>query len=266
MVGDGAKLLDCYNEGTVESTGWMVGGLVGSVRTQGIVRGYNVGNVEGSEDTLIIGGLVGGSSGFVIGYNLGKLTGVNAMGGLVGLQMGDKDYLTGYTIGYSTGHFWDGFQGVNTENRGFVGGLVGNSDPYGLVVGYVTAIQFSNHNDLIGGLKPLIGKASGTEKPDIHAYWDKKRFSTDTTVPSSDSINGAQQGISSIANVKWDGTSYYDDVNQDGVKADDGSEPQVFDAMLFMQYFEVQATSPGDGKWPHLKEEYFSMTQPDIWY
>ena len=127
--------------GTVESTNSNVGGLVGTVDSNGVVSSSSSSvRVKGGGR---IGGLVGISTGTVRGYATGAVSAEGQdVGGLVGFN-------TGTVTGYATGA---------VSSKTITGGLVGYNHSTGTVTGYATgAVSSTGHS--VGG---LVGSNNGT--------------------------------------------------------------------------------------------------------
>jgi|GEM_PF-1663761 len=116
--GLGVTVENSFNSGTVQGTGYGVGGLVG-VGDRGFVlqRSFNTGAVSGATD---VGGLVGvlrgNNSRVANSFNTGAVSGTDMVGGLVGL-----------------GH--DNFSVTNSYNTGAVTRISGTSERIGSLVG-----------------------------------------------------------------------------------------------------------------------------------
>ncbi len=149
-------LIGSYVTGSVTSTGEHVGGLVG-YQKGGVVRGYVTGDVGGIKT---VGGLAGQTSGgTIVGYVIGSVSGVEPdseikagdqiVGGLVGKS-------TGRVIGYALGD-------VSVYGND-AGGLVGQNNQGGVVIGYSRNIVRAIENGLSLDIRFSFGKITGFEK------------------------------------------------------------------------------------------------------
>ncbi len=208
---------------TTLSSGSTVGALAGEV-AQGTIRNVEVvGN--GTVTTRATGGGIvgrlGGDQETLTASVINSYSEVNVRHnsgtfGILGGLVGNVNTF-GTVIGYATGTVGSGAS---------VGSLVGSSE--GSIIGYATGRVFSNRDD-----SGLVAEVSGT--PSIIGYWDEA--STGQTNSA-----GGGQGISSIANVHF-ANGIYEDRRS-------GATNRVFNNATFLQYFNLPGAS---FTWPTLK-------------
>ncbi|MEW8200453.1 MAG: hypothetical protein AB2777_22745, partial [Candidatus Thiodiazotropha endolucinida] len=182
--------------------------------------------------------------GEIIGEHTGEIKGSSYQGGLAAIQHGNK------VVGYSTGII------TSNSNSPLTGGLVGDFVRDGVIIGW------SASSGYIHDSQPIVGliDPNATTSLKIIAYWDGRR--SWKSPPAAGNSSSIQINIPDIANVKWDGNGYYNDTDGNNAKADD--EDYVFYAPDFVQYFNISASSPGEGAWPFLKDEYLSFRSVNL--
>jgi hypothetical protein len=162
-VGNGSRIGDCYNTGSVTGSGNHVGGISGSshiathstyhiYESNSIVGCYNTGDITGNND---VGGIVGFSNSYsdragiymTACYNTGNIFGIRYIGGIAGNHNGKGSVFECYNTGgiYSESDI--------SESDIYIGGIVGhhNGDP--LSVSYWLNISGDNANYGIGNLE-----------------------------------------------------------------------------------------------------------------
>ena len=145
------NITNCYNTGSVTSSGGYVGGVVGYNSSSTVSNSYNTGNVTSTYTGtyVYLGGVVGyntSSSTVSNSYNTGSVIGSsNYVGGVVGYNLGSSTVSNSYNTGSVTGSTWvGGVVGSNYSSSS----TVSNSYNTGTVTGnlYVGGVVGQNYN------------------------------------------------------------------------------------------------------------------------
>jgi hypothetical protein len=166
-----------FNTGTISAVGNIAGGLVGEVRGDAnISSSYNVGQLDGSDQTGGLVGDVGGDANVNFSYNTGPVSGTDdQIGGLVGYVDEDANITSSYNTGQVSGDdevgglvgYVEEYANINLSYN--TGPVLASDDYAGGMVGYVHSDDFnitSSYNSgpvsgdrAIGG---LIGYGEGS--------------------------------------------------------------------------------------------------------
>ncbi|NBD25663.1 S-layer homology domain-containing protein [Paenibacillus glycinis] len=222
LVGDllAGTVTDSYASGTVSGAS-AVAGLIAYNESSDIIRSYALGNVNGSDDGMDIGGLVGINKGLIAGsFAVGAVTGgQNALhlGGLIGdnfgpiresfatgaVTGGDESFDVGGLAGNSNGAISASYAAGDVAGSYYIGGLAGYhgsepvSDSY--ASGSVNGIQYAggllgyNFDQTIGNsyASGAVSAAESDKSGGLIAY------SSGTTVNSFYDANTTGQPASS---------------------------------------------------------------------
>ena len=133
---DYGTLTNCYNIGSVESTGAEAGGVCGTSTSGNVSNCYNTGSVTGYKR---VGGVCGGNSGTVTNcYNTGSVEGNEIVGGVCGRNSStvtncynsgsvEGNYSVGGVCGLNYGIMTNCYNTGSVEGYSNVGGVCGNS-------------------------------------------------------------------------------------------------------------------------------------------
>ena len=229
-----------------------IGGLAGNSNTGGvIVSAYAAGNVAGSGDSLVIGGLVGENYGAIRGsYAKGNVLGGWSVGGLVGANYSNGTIVSSYAIGSVSGGSSGGLLGYNSESSVVVG-----SYATGAVSGTGNAGGFAGGNDRSNGIS--------------YSYWDVE--SSGKTVGVAGGLTAGVEG-KTTAELQTP-TSYYgifrdwntdiDDADGDGLEATGTDDPWDFGTQD--QYPALRADFDGDGlaTWEEFGKQHIAAPPSD---
>ena len=191
LAGMGGSIADAYTTGTVSSTGYFVGGLIG--RTGGtITSAYATGAVStaATDSGGLVGELIGTSSAIADAYATGAVTGGANVGGLVGYMFGGN-----ITNAYATGAVTGG---------GTVGGLIGRAigyTPFHQPTTYATISNVYAAGQVSGSTSTggLIGQISSYVTI-TNAYWD-----TQTTSLQNGAGSGSSSGLAGLTTAQLQG-------------------------------------------------------------
>ena len=211
-----------------------IGGLAGNSNTGSvIVWAYAAGNVTGSGDNLVIGGLVGENYGAIRGsYAKGNVLGGWSVGGLVGANYSNGTIVSSYAIGSVSGGGSGGLLGYNSESSVVLGcyalGVVSGTHPAGGLVGA---------NDRPNGV--------------FESYWN-----IESSGQSRGVARGFKSGVAGKATAELQSPTSYDgiyrnwntdidDADGDGQETTGADDPWDFGTRD--QYPALRADMDGDG-------------------
>ena len=133
---DMGSITNCYNTGSVESTGAEAGGVCGTSTSGNVSNCYNTGSVTGYKR---VGGVCGGNSGTVTNcYNTGSVEGNEIVGGVCGRNSStvtncynsgsvEGNYSVGGVCGLNYITVTNCYNTGSVEGNSNVGGVCGNS-------------------------------------------------------------------------------------------------------------------------------------------
>jgi hypothetical protein len=145
-----SNIENCYNTGSVSGTHDGVGGVAGFDNKE-IMNCYNTGSVSGA---VGVGGVVGGAVVVTTCYNTGTVSGTSQVGGVAGDSAGAVTgcYNTGAASGTSRVGGVDGYNYYNTVSSCYNTGTASGTSQVGGIVGYSTGtvIRCSNTGAVSG--------------------------------------------------------------------------------------------------------------------
>ena len=269
-VQPGGSVTGSSSSGTLTTTNWFAGGLVGENRGTIIASSSSV-TVDGGQNE--IGGLVGGNFGTIVAsYATGNISGGGrSVGGLVGSNEANTGvvaacYATGSVTADDT-HSDSGFHGgligrnkggkviasyatgnVDGADHNGVGGLMGQNETGGTITASYSTGTATSTGSNVGG---LVGENSGTI---TNSYFD----STTSGITTGDGAKTTSElqmpteygtGIYSTWNidVDSDGTNGYTRGVDDGSMAGDTTADDPWDFGTASQYPVLKVDFNGDG-------------------
>ena len=271
-VQPGGSVTGSSSSGTLTTTNWFAGGLVGENRGTIIASSSSV-TVDGGQNE--IGGLVGGNFGTIVAsYATGNISGGGrSVGGLVGSNEANTGvvaacYATGSVTADDT-HSDSGFHGgligrnkggkviasyatgnVDGADHNGVGGLMGQNETGGTITASYSTGTATSTGSNVGG---LVGNNSGTV---TNSYFD----STTSGITTGDGAKttselqmpteyGTDPAIYSTWNidVDSDGTTGFARGVDDGSMAGDTTADDPWDFGTASQYPVLQVDFNGDG-------------------